>query len=445
MFNIQNKKLEDGLITMIADPTLDFWGEFAQYIVFKRDDRLPTAGVTFQGHNMLFFYNEEFINKLTEKEVTFLILHELFHLVRSHCQRAKTLEKHRVANIAMDMLINSDIVEVYSKEASMIEGGCVLPVEYEGIKMFEPLYDWLNEKKEERDQWLKENGKADKPPQINIPNPEGQGTGEKPEDQEGDQDGGGQPQDGEGEGQGGNQITMTRELNPEGPPGNSPELNKTLDGMADYEFDVHFEGDVPDEVKDAIVGDILDGIKRKRGTVSSNIEQLLEKMRKHKKNYLRTIQRACNFVKGGKKKSTIKRLSRRNIAGLKGKQRVGSVINVLLDVSGSMMSEFEYTLGILLRDGFRLNMVQCDTEVKSVTVIDDKKGIKNLKICGLGGTTLQPGLDYIAEKFPKYNTCIITDGYTDTLDCSRLNKTIVVTSDAEPPVIGNVKIVQIEK
>ena len=55
-------------------------------------------------------------------------------------------------------------------------------------------------------------------------------------------------------------------------------------------------------------------------------------------------------------------------------------------------------------------------------------------IKGLGGTVLQPGIDYISDNYNLYNTVILTDGYTDSLDLSELNKVLIISTDSNCPI-----------
>jgi predicted metal-dependent peptidase len=58
----------------------------------------------------------------------------------------------------------------------------------------------------------------------------------------------------------------------------------------------------------------------------------------------------------------------------------------------------------------------------------DQKKIERMKISGLGGTALQPAVDYVTEHFNEYNTCILSDGYCDNLDLSRLKGRVLIIS-----------------
>jgi predicted metal-dependent peptidase len=53
----------------------------------------------------------------------------------------------------------------------------------------------------------------------------------------------------------------------------------------------------------------------------------------------------------------------------------------------------------------------------------------------MGGTVLQPAVDYVEENLNSYSTLILTDGYCDSLDLSRLKKHVLIVSAAvEVPI-----------
>ena len=90
-------------------------------------------------------------------------------------------------------------------------------------------------------------------------------------------------------------------------------------------------------------------------------------------------------------------------------------------------------------------MIQADTEVKWVEKYMDKKKIDRMKISGLGGTALMPAVKYVEEHFNKYNTVILTDGYCDNLDLSRLKgRVLIISIGTKVPISrGNGKVKQI--
>ena len=160
-----------------------------------------------------------------------------------------------------------------------------------------------------------------------------------------------------------------------------------------------------------------------------------------------------NHIFGSIKHKTIVRPNRRNIQGLKGTKKYKSEINVILDTSGSMCNEFEKALSYIFQNDIEINLIQCDTKVKNFVKIKRKKELELMKIYGLGGTELQPALDFISDKKNKiymFNTCILTDGYTDKLNFKNIRtKTLILSTAQKCPLLddddnNNNKVKQIE-
>ena len=84
-----------------------FFGNLATRLVLTNADAwCPTAAT--EGRN--FFYNSEFINKLSLKELEFLFGHEVLHVVYDHMGRRGDREP-RLWNIADDYCVNADLIE----------------------------------------------------------------------------------------------------------------------------------------------------------------------------------------------------------------------------------------------------------------------------------------------------------------------------------------------
>jgi len=199
-------------------------------------------------------------------------------------------------------------------------------------------------------------------------------------------------------------------------------------------LDAHLGDDIPQELKREIVEGIMTKLKN-RGLTSGDVEAILNKLRKTKKDYLKEIKRTMsNHIFGSKKEKTIVRPNRRGIAGLKGNKKYKNEINVLLDTSGSMGGEFEKVLSYIFQNDIQMNLIQCDAAIQQVLKIKDKKELEKMKIKGLGGTSLQPGIDYMVDKKNKiymYNTVILTDGYTDSLNFKMVKTKTLILSTAE--------------
>jgi predicted metal-dependent peptidase len=165
--------------------------------------------------------------------------------------------------------------------------------------------------------------------------------------------------------------------------------------------------------------------------VTNGVEQTLKTLRKSKKDHLKEIKRCMsNDIIGVKKQRTITKPNRRDIPGVKGHKKYNLKINAILDTSGSMTGEFEKVLSYIFQKDITINLIQCDTDIKSYVEIKRLSQLQKMPIKGLGGTTLTPGLQYIANdpKLNQFPTVLLTDGYTDSLDFTGLKKNLLVLS-----------------
>jgi predicted metal-dependent peptidase len=214
-------------------------------------------------------------------------------------------------------------------------------------------------------------------------------------------------------------------------------LDSIFEGMDknDGQFmDSHIADDIPEELREQMVKDIQEKLKA-RGLMTGNVEKTLEKLQKKKKDYLKDIKRGVSFIKGHVKVDTITRPNRKGIMGLKGKKKLGAKINCIMDTSGSMGGYFEKALSFIFRSDIEINLIMCDTDVKSVDNIKSMKDLKKSVIKGLGGTTMQPAFDLIAEKYNHLNTLLLTDGFTDSLDLAKLKgKVLILSNENECPI-----------
>ena len=383
-----------------------------------------------------------------------------------------------------------------------------VPKEYTGKLIFEELYEWL---KDEKEKWQKEQkknseckscggsgkkdqgqGQQDQKQKGQGQQPgDGQGEGEKQEGQgKGQQPGEGQgegesqdKQDGQGKGEGqgqqgggsgegescpdcqgtGNEGGKDSSGKPSyGPYGKNPSKDgESLDtwskeqifqdmenGNGEY-MDKHMGDDVPEEMREAMVKDVMERLAA-RGLSAGNVETTLNKLRKKRKDYLREIKRAVsNMIFGTVKQKTIVKPNRRQIAGLKGNRKVKTKINCILDTSGSMGGTFEKVLSYVYRNDIEINLIEADTEVKWIENIKNKRKLETMVIKGLGGTILQPAIDLVADQFNEFNTVVLTDGYCDSLDLSKIKgKVLMVSIGVKVPISrsnNRVKQIMVEK
>lgn len=503
-----HEKLLSGIQTMLIDTkiNLPYYGEFNLHINFVENDSVGTCGVNVSSKGMNFFYSPKFLADLSQKEVNFITLHEDFHLLFNHPKRTVTGQyDHKMSNIAQDMIINhviwEDIPHAFVEIPKNKDGknmALFVPKEYTGKLIFEELYEWL---KDEKEKWQKEqkknseckscggSGKKDKQDQKGQQPGEGQGEGEKQEGQgKGQQPGEGQgegesqdKQEGQGKGEGqqgggsgegescpdcqgtGNEGGKDSSGKPSyGPYGKNPSKDgESLDtwskeqifqdmenGNGEY-MDKHMGDEVPEEMRDAMVKDVMERLAA-RGLSAGNVEQTLNKLRKKRKDYLREIKRAVsNMIFGTVKQKTIVKPNRRQISGLKGNRKVKTKINCILDTSGSMGGTFERVLSYVYRNDIEINLIEADTEVKWIENIKNKRKLETMVIKGLGGTILQPAIDLVADQFNEFNTVVLTDGYCDSLDLSKIKgKVLMVSIGVKVPISrsnNRVKQIMVEK
>lgn len=502
-----HEKLLSGIQTMLIDTkvNLPYYGEFNLHVNFHEQDSIGTCAVNVTSKGMNFFYSPKFLEDLSQKEVNFITLHEDFHLLFNHPRRTVTGQyDHKLSNIAQDMIINhviwEDIPHAFVEIPKNKDGknmALFVPKEYQGKLIFEELYEWL---KEEKDKWQKEQkqnsqcqscngsgkkqdgqgqGQKDQSQQGQGQQPgDGQGQCEKQEgqgQQPGDGQGQGQgqqPGDGQGQGQGescpdcqgtGNEGGKDSSGKPSyGPYGKNPSKDgESLDtwskeqifqdmenGSGEY-MDKHIGDDVPEEMRDAMVKDVMERLAA-RGLSAGNIEQTLNKLRKKRKDYLKEIKRAVsNMIFGTVKQKTIVKPNRRQISGLKGNRKVKTKINCILDTSGSMGGTFERVLSYVYRNDIEINLIEADTEVKWIENIKNKRKLETMVIKGLGGTILQPAIDLVADQFNEYNTVVLTDGYCDSLDLTKIKgKVLLISIGVKVPISrsnGKVKQIMVEK
>jgi predicted metal-dependent peptidase len=215
-------------------------------------------------------------------------------------------------------------------------------------------------------------------------------------------------------------------------------------------MDKHINDEVPQEMREGLVRDVMEKLEA-RGLSAGDVETTLNKLRKKRKDYLKEIKRAVsNMIFGTVKQKTIVKPNRRQISGLKGNRKVKTKINVILDTSGSMGGQgtFEKVLNYVYRNDIEINFIESDTEIKWVENLKSAKKLESLPIKGLGGTIMQSGINYVVEHFNQFNTVLLTDGYTDSLDLSRLKgKLLIISVGVKCPISksnGKVKQITIE-
>jgi predicted metal-dependent peptidase len=111
---------------------------------------------------------------------------------------------------------------------------------------------------------------------------------------------------------------------------------------------------------------------------------------------------------------------------------------IAVDVSGSISNRdlqvFYSVINRFFKYGIKqISVIQFDTEIKGEALVF-KKAKREIKICGRGGTSFQPTIDYFSANYKCYDGLIIfTDGYAETPVTSPKisHKTLWITNNKE--------------
>jgi len=353
------KDIHEKLLNTIQEMLIDlkvglpFYGEFNLHINFHEQETIGTCGVNMTTKGMNFYYSSKFLENLSQKEINFIVLHEDFHLLFNHPRRTVTGQYDpKMSNVAQDMIINHVIWEDIShnfveipKDPSGKNMALFIPTEYTGKFIFEELYEWL---KDEKEKWTKSKcqscggtGEKNDPSGGEKDSSEGQEKGQKDDGENGQDEEKCPDCNGSGKDSNGNPSYGPYGKNPSknGSPLDTWSKEQIFEDMEKNQgqyMDVHMGDDVPEEMRESIVRDVMDRLQS-RGLTSGNIEDTLSKLRKKRKDYLKEIKRSVsNMIFGHIKTKTIVKPNRRQISGLKGNRKIKSKINVILDCSGSM-------------------------------------------------------------------------------------------------------------
>jgi len=325
--------------------TKPFFGQLATRLRLEdASDYLPTAATD----GRRFLYNDEFIQKLTDPMVDFLVGHEVLHVVFDHMGARGERDKN-VYNAAADYNINMTLVEHQIGEpitSEMLGGGTMcLDWKYRGLNSYE-IYDKLIEDGEGQD------GGMDIHLEV------GDGTADA---------------DGDGEGKQSITITMSEE-----------ERKALADEVKQAVIQAAQSGgpDVPESVR-RMINDLVAPKMDWRDVLRTQLESSL----KSDFTFMRPSKRSGQVIFPGMNKD-----EELNIA-------------VFLDTSGSismdMLRDFlSEVQGIMDQyQSYRILIAQFDTGVYGAEEFtsDDGRTMNEYELQGGGGTDFDVVFNYMAE------------------------------------------------
>ncbi len=85
---------------------------------------LADCGTAFTDMRRIVF-DPQFAERLSSEEIMYVMLHEVLHCALKHCTRGFGKQKF-IYNIACDIVVNSSILEMYSKDEIIIDGKAIM-------------------------------------------------------------------------------------------------------------------------------------------------------------------------------------------------------------------------------------------------------------------------------------------------------------------------------
>ena len=337
-------------------------------------------------------FNPEFVAGLNEKQVRFLVLHELMHVAFRHMKVYMNLSKEnpRLANIATDAFINTTLLHEDSENLESIEGG--VPAE---------------------ERWL---GKSTLEIYMTL-------LGER-QDKDKDEDGqGGQEQGGQDQGHDSHDWEGANEVNDD-------DLQKQVDRAIRQG---KMMADKMSGKTSGVIGDLL--------KVEQDWRTLLAEF----------VNDTCN----GAGESTWARQDRRFLHSgtyMPGSvsEQVGELV-IGFDTSGSCFGSDEMTLfashvAAIVEQvrPAKVHVAYVDTSVAGFQTFEDGQfAVANMKPEGGGGTHLPVLWDYLARNRIDPVACVfLTDGETDFGTPPNFPVLWAMTTDTTAPYGTNVRIEQ---
>jgi len=94
-------------------------------------------------------YGSKFMSKLTRQQIAGLVLHENFHVLLKHIPRHRDLMKKngRLANMAMDYVVNDMIDEIKDKALALLPPGALFDPMFKGWSV-RKVYEYLEQEQE---------------------------------------------------------------------------------------------------------------------------------------------------------------------------------------------------------------------------------------------------------------------------------------------------------
>lgn len=398
-----------------------FYGLFCLSLPKRETKSIPTLAVAKKGINCELLVNPDFWVEHTDDEQIALLTHELSHIALQHMFIGESFPDQKTANLAMDMEVNSYIENLPSDaiKAHMIG----LP---DGKGSLE-YYKALTNQQQQQSQPNNQNSSTN--------TSDGSDSNQKDNSSSGD----GEANRSQGNGQNEDNKDTEDKDEPKGSqyPDDIPQNIKPIDDHS------HFNDfkNIPEATQqliqnnlNSILKNTAEQVEKMRGNIPANLVEKIEKLREKKPeifNWKAYFRRMLGSIYDVNIKSTRRKQSKRfeGAAGIQHKKKVS--ILVAVDTSGSVatreLQEFFNEINYIYKAGARVTIVQCDTQINSITEYDGKT---IPEIHGRGGTDFNEPVEYYIKHKRDYASLIyFTDGECSLPQKSPSGMVWVITSN----------------
>lgn len=403
----EERELQNVVFELINQNSTVFYGLFLTEVNKYFDRRIPTACLAKHKDAKIpvMLFNPDFWNKLNKKQQQFLVLHEISHLINQSFLFSDIFGlENPLDNLAMDLNINSILMNNYENTIEFIEGG-QLPKNFPELNIEEEkdtLY-YYNILKQAKDQKEKTKGKTDS--LSGEPGNKKGSSGCKNLDDLLD-----------------NQEKIDKHIT----------WKELTEGMSDVEKEV-LKRDIINRLEK-----IAEDVEKQNGTIPANIKSNLGKIQKIKQtvNWKALFRKFIGSTISSETIVNRKRPSRRfdENPSNKYKFKVNGVF--LSDSSGSVsnkdLEKCNAELYNVWKAGGNIDYASWDAECESTKKYEGKLQIKRTKC---GGTNLNCAIEEINNNYRKksWNFAIITtDGYIPEITLkSKIPTMIVITPNGK--------------
>lgn len=390
-----------------------FWGRLFRNMPKKQvqGKDFPTIAVGYNDGKITLFYNLEFMDSLSLDSCVEVFKHEIMHVVGGHLWSRSLAQKgnkaeQKIANIAQDLAINSQLDEKKLPDFVYMPGKKFKPLDQETIEKIGPERAEAIEKFHKLIESMVKGECAEHYWSIIMNSEEGKAMKEIYQKSEGMK-----IKIGKGSGQNGE---VTEE-----------DLEKAIDEAIGQLDDHGYGDDMTDEEKRVARDQLKKQVKEAMdhchysgswGSVSSEMKQQLKKFISKEINWKNQLLHFTRSVRSSSSRSSIKKINKRYPYMHPGRKREHRTrLLVAIDSSGSVSNkEMEYFYATIcsLSSHADIDIVLFDTEVDENSMQRVKKGQKFKCVRSLvGGTDFNAPTRWINERMKEYDgLAIFSDG-----------------------------------